>query len=84
MHATISYFFTLIVNMNKVETCMHNKCWGCTEMLPFVSIMGIFGFGAPFSLKNLLEESSPALQTGTAIHSEQSSLQVKNIMKAAR
>ena len=25
MHATISYFFSLIVNMNKVETCMHNN-----------------------------------------------------------
>jgi len=26
MHAAISYYFTQIVNMNEVETCMHNKC----------------------------------------------------------
>lgn len=57
MHATISHFFSSIVNMNKVD--WKRVCTMNAEILPFVSIMGIFGFGAPFSMKNLLEKCSP-------------------------
>ena len=28
MHATISYYFTQTVYLNKTETCMHNNCTG--------------------------------------------------------
>lgn len=55
MHATISHFFSSIVNMNKVD--WKRVCTMNAEILPFVSIMGIFGFGAPFSMKNLLENA---------------------------
>lgn len=34
LHAKISCYFTQIVNMNEVETCMHNKCDKC---------MGLYG-----------------------------------------
>lgn len=34
LHAEISCYFTQIVNMNEVETCMHNKCDKC---------MGLYG-----------------------------------------
>ena len=61
-----------IVDMNKTETCMHDKCTRTViqEMLPFglfffarskIILWGIFGFVAPFVMKKLLEESSPAL-----------------------
>ena len=67
MHGTISYFFSSL-------SCMHDKCTRTViqEMLPCglfffffarskIVLWGIFGFVAPFVLKKLLEESSPAL-----------------------
>lgn len=36
MHSLISYYFTQIVNMNRIETCMHNNWWGCTEIFSTV------------------------------------------------
>ena len=28
MHAAISYYFTQIVDLKRMETCMHNECMG--------------------------------------------------------
>ena len=64
-YSTISYFFSPL-------SCMHDKFTRAVmqEMLPFglfcfarskIILWGIFGFVAPFVLKKLLEESSPAL-----------------------
>ena len=36
MHAAISYYFAQIVDLNRVETFMHDSLnvWGYTEILP--------------------------------------------------
>ena len=33
MYATISYYFTQTVDMNRVRTCMHNQCMEAEQKL---------------------------------------------------
>ena len=66
MHATISFFFSPIVNMNRVEHACIINVWGFTEILPFVlfCLPNTPAYGRSsvlwdsFSFKTLLEESS--------------------------
>ena len=48
--------------MNRVKTCMHDKCMGLYRKLTlrFVNMLNYGILWAPFSLKTLLEESPPA------------------------
>ena len=88
MHATISFFFSTIVNMNRVEHACIINVWGFTEILPFFcfvfltrQLMGDLRFcGTHFLWKLFWKKVLLLDQTGTGIYGEQPTLQVNSFV----
>ena len=53
MHSAISYYFTQIVDMNRVETWMHNKCMELYgNLIPMVPLLAEITKGSTTGLSN--------------------------------
>ena len=79
MQATISYFFPQIVNMNRVETYMHDNCMRLYGNLTLhAKLWDIFGFVGPIFTEKFF--SKKALTQEPDRYGKHSSLQVNSFV----
>ena len=75
MQATISYFFSQIVNMNRFEIYMHDKCMRLNGNLTLhAKLWVIFGFVGPICTEKFFSKKAATQEPDRC--GKQSSLQV--------
>ena len=79
MQATISYLFSQIVNMNRVETCMHDKCMRlCGNLTLHAKLWDIFCIVHPIFTEKFFLNKAPTQELDR--YGKQSSLQVNSFV----